>query len=58
MNVRRDWRKRVGIEPTEAGFPRLPTDLKSAQDTSPEALPFCELAPLYPSRPLWQERIS
>jgi len=35
----REWRKRVGIEPTGAGFPRLPTDLKSAQDTSPEALP-------------------
>src|SRR2546422_11530394 len=34
-----DWRKRVGIEPTGAGFPRLPTDLNAAQDTSPDALP-------------------
>ena len=30
----------MGIEPTGAGFPRLPTDLKSVQDASPDALPF------------------
>ncbi len=33
------WRRRVGIEPTGAGFYRPPTDLKSAPGTSREAPP-------------------
>ena len=49
----------MGIEPTGAEFPRLPTDLKSAQDTSPDALPFPDVAALYRNRvPVPRKRVA